>query len=112
VGIVSTYASHLWIGNDRIGAEDGAIRLFGKAVGQLSVSETALLVAVAGSPRRLNPFCHPQRAIEAREPVLERMRATGLISENQFRDAAAAPLGVSGACEDPDEARRPTSESS
>lgn len=109
---ISTYASHLWMGNDHIGAEDGAMRLFGKAVDQLSVPETALLVAMAGSPRRLNPFCHPQRAIEARESVLERMRATGLISETQFRGAAAAPLGVSGACEDPDEAPRPTSGSS
>jgi len=109
---ISTYASHLWMGNDYIGVEDGAMRLFGKVVGQLSVPETALLVATARSPRHFDPVCHPQRAIEARESVLERMRATDLISEHQFREAGGAPLGVSGACDDPDEASRPTSGSS
>jgi Transglycosylase len=103
---ISTYASHIWMGNDHLGAEEGAKRLFGKAVGQLSVPETALLVATARSPRGLDPFCHAQRATDARQAVLERMRATGVISDNEFRSAVAAPLGVSGACEDRDEAER------
>jgi transglycosylase-like protein len=106
---INTYASQLWMGNDHLGAEDGAMRLFGKAVEQLSVSETALLVAIARSPRQLDPFCHAERATDARQVVLERMRATGLISDRQFTTAVAAPLGVSGACEDHDAARRPTS---
>jgi transglycosylase-like protein len=105
---ISTYASHLWMGNDHLGAEAGAILLFGRAVGQLSVPETALLVATARSPLRLNPSCHPQRAMDARHAVLERMRAAGLITDEQFRRAVASPLGVSGTCEDRDEARRPT----
>lgn len=96
---MSTYASHIWMGDNHLGVEDGAMRLFGRAVGQLTVPETALLVATTRSPRRLDPACHPQRAIEARHAVLERMRATGLISDTEFRNAAATPLGISGSCE-------------
>jgi len=109
---ISTYASHLWMGNDDLGAEAGAMRLFGRSLGHLSVSETALLVATARSPKQLDPFCHAERASDARQGVLERMRATGLITDTQFRTAVASPLGVSGHCEDRDEARRPASGSS
>ncbi len=96
---INTYASHLWMGADTVGAEGGANLLFSKAVTELTVPETALLVATARSPSALSPFCHPERAIDARGQVLERMLAVRLINEAQFASAVAAPLGVRGNCQ-------------
>lgn len=99
---LKTYASHLWMGRDHIGVEAGAMLLFGRAVGDLTIPETALLVATAQSPNALSPVCHPERAQAARQMVLERMLGVGLIDDLEFARAVASPLGVRGACEHPD----------
>jgi hypothetical protein len=96
---INTYAAHLWMGADTVGAESGASLLFAKPVAELTIAEAALLVATARSPMALSPPCHPERAIEARRDVLERMLAVRLISETQLAAAAAAPLGVPGICQ-------------
>jgi hypothetical protein len=96
---INTYASQLWLGSDVVGAEAGASSLFGKPVGELTIAETALLVATARSPRALSPRCHPERAAVARRRVLERMLAARVISDTQFATSAAAPLAVQGTCQ-------------
>lgn len=102
---INTDASHLWMGSDSVGAESGASLLFGKGVGELTIPEIALLVATARSPKAFSPLCHPERALDARRDVLERMLAVRLINETQLAAADAAPLGVRGICERSDEPR-------
>jgi penicillin-binding protein 1B len=65
---------------------------FGKDVRQLSLAESALLAGLIQSPSRLNPFHHPERAIERRNLVLDSMVETGAITKDQAEIAKAEPL--------------------
>jgi len=65
---------------------------FGKDVRELTLSEGALLAGLIQSPNRLNPFRHPDRAIERRNLVLDSMVETGAVTKDQAERAKAEPL--------------------
>lgn len=65
---------------------------FGKEVRQLSLPQCALLAGMIQSPSRLNPFRHPERAIDRRNLVLDSMVETGAITKEQAEAAKAEPL--------------------
>jgi penicillin-binding protein 1C len=49
-------------------------------------------VALPQSPERLRPDRHPEAAAQGREKVLNRLRDAGVITPQEFAEAAAAPL--------------------
>ena len=65
---------------------------FGKDVRQLDLAECALLAGMIQSPNRLNPFRHPERAIDRRNLVLDTMVETGSITKDQAENAKLEPL--------------------
>jgi penicillin-binding protein 1B len=65
---------------------------FGKDVGKLDLAECAMLAGLIQSPSRLNPFHHPERAIERRNLVLDSMVETGAITKDQAETAKREPL--------------------
>jgi penicillin-binding protein 1B len=65
---------------------------FGKDVAHLDLAECALLAGLIQSPSRLNPFRHPERAIERRNLVLDAMVETGAIAKDRAETAKAEPL--------------------
>jgi len=67
---------------------------FGKDVRQLDPAECALLAGIIQSPNWLNPFRHPDRAMERRNIVLDSMVETGAISKDQAEQAKDEPLHV------------------
>ena len=77
---------------------------FGKDVHQLDLAECALLAGLIQSPSRLNPFRHPERAIERRNLVLDAMVETGAITKEQAETAKAEPLHLVPASVDESEA--------
>jgi penicillin-binding protein 1B len=77
---------------------------FGKDMRQLSLSEGALLAGLIQSPSRLNPFRHPDRAMERRAMVLDAMVETGAITKDQAEHAKAEPLHLARASVDEGEA--------
>ena len=77
---------------------------FGKDVGQLNLAESSLLAAIIQSPNWLNPFRHPDRAIERRNLVLDAMVETGAITHDQAEHAKAEPLHLSEQSVDASEA--------
>ena len=95
---LDTYAALVWMGDNRHGVHEGAPALFGKAVNELSVADTALLVATIRSPRSFSPLCHPDRALRARNDVLSRLDRSGLVDHQEIATSLAAPLGVQGQC--------------
>ena len=76
------------------GFGEAAQAYFGKDVRQLDLPECALLAGMIQSPSRLNPFRHPERALERRNVVLDAMVETGDISKEQAEQAKAAPLNL------------------
>jgi penicillin-binding protein 1B len=77
---------------------------FGKDVRQLDLAECAMLAGLIQSPSRLNPFRHPERAIDRRNLVLDSMVETGAITKEQAEAAKTEPLHLVAASVDESEA--------
>jgi penicillin-binding protein 1B len=94
--IFQMYANQVPLGQRGSFSIDGfgeaAQAYFGKDVRQLDLPECALLAGIIQSPSRLNPFRHPERALERRNVVLDAMVETGSITKAQAEEAKAAPL--------------------
>lgn len=74
---------------------------FGKPAIALTLSESALLAGLIKSPGKYNPRKHPDKALQRRDLVIERMAAAGQISAAEGRAARDEPLGIRGAPESP-----------
>ena len=92
-GILARYLTLAPYGGNIEGVRAAALAWFGKEPGRLTVSEAALLVALPQSPEARRPDRHPQAARAARDRVLARMAAAGLMSDAEaLRAAAAGPV--------------------
>ncbi|MEA2501379.1 MAG: penicillin-binding protein [Actinomycetota bacterium] len=87
--ILESYLNSTYFGEGAYGAEAAAQTYFNKHATQLTLSESAELVGVIPAPEAYSPFSHPQQAEERRLTVLQRMRAAGVITENQLAVARA-----------------------
>ena len=94
--IFEMYANQISLGQRGSFAVNGfgeaAQAYFGKDLRQLDLSQFAMLAGMVQSPSRLNPYRHPERAIERRNVVLNAMVETGDITTTQARTASAEPL--------------------
>ncbi len=97
--IFQMYANEIPLGQQGSFAINGfgeaAQAYFNKDVRQLDLSECALLAGMIQSPSRLNPYRHPERAMERRNLVLDTMVDTGSITRAQADAAKAEPLKLS-----------------
>jgi penicillin-binding protein 1B len=96
--IFEDYANTEYVGNQGSfsinGFGEAAQVYFGKDLSQITLPEAALLAGLPQSPAMWDPFRHPERARTRRNIVLHAMLENGYINQQQYEDAAAAPLGV------------------
>jgi penicillin-binding protein 1C len=90
--ILGLYLTMAPFGGNLEGVRAASLAYFGKEPGRLSAGEAALLVALPRSPERLRPDRHPRAARAARDRVLVRMAAKGLLSPRQLAEARAEPV--------------------
>ncbi|MGC2413136.1 MAG: penicillin-binding protein 1C, partial [Stellaceae bacterium] len=90
--ILSLYLTLAPFGGNLEGARAASLAYFAKEPSHLSPAEAALLVALPRSPEHLRPDRHPDAARRARNAVLERMNASGVISERILAEARAEPI--------------------
>jgi penicillin-binding protein 1C len=90
--ILGLYLTLAPFGGNLEGVRAASLAYFGKEPLHLSSAEAALLVALPRSPERLRPDRHPEAARLARDAVLDRMRAQGVISESALAEARAEPI--------------------
>ncbi len=74
------------------GFGEAAQAFFGKDLSRLDLAECALLAGTIQSPNRLNPYRHPDRAMERRNIVLDSMVETGAITDAEATRAKAEPI--------------------
>ncbi len=74
------------------GFAEGARSYFNKDLASLTLPEAALLAGMVQRPSYLNPYRHPERALERRNLVLEAMVETGAITRQECDRAKATPL--------------------
>ena len=99
--IFQMYANEINLGQRGSFSIDGfgeaARTYFGKNIGQLNLAECALLAGMIQSPNRLNPYRHPERALERRNLVLDSMVETGAITKEAAEGAKGQPLHLASA---------------
>jgi penicillin-binding protein 1B len=74
------------------GFAEAARAYFNKDLGSITLPEAALLAGLVQRPSYLNPYRHPERALERRNLVLEAMVENGVISRAEAEKAKATAL--------------------
>ncbi len=92
--ILEMYLTQAYFGHGAYGIESAAQRYFGKHASELTLTESALLVAQLKAPSHYSPFKHPEAARSRRNLILSFLRDSGYITQAQYRKAADEPLGV------------------
>ena len=77
------------------GFEDAAQAFFDQSATDLSIEQAALLVGLLPSPNGHDPCRHPQRALEARNRVLNKMADSARLSLDAARLARRQPIQLS-----------------
>ncbi|TVR88794.1 MAG: penicillin-binding protein 1C [Trueperaceae bacterium] len=90
--ILALYLHHAPMGGNLEGVRAGSLAWFGKEPERLTEAETALLVALPQAPALRSPDLHPEAARAARDRVLARAEAAGVIDADAVRAARLEPL--------------------
>lgn len=76
------------------GFAQGAQVYFGKDLRQITIPEAAMLAGLPQGPSLYDPFRNPERALTRRNIVLKAMHDNDYITDREYQEAVAAPLGV------------------
>ena len=93
--ILKTYLNKIYLGIEAYGFEDAAQFYFDKSAKNLTLSESATLVAILPAPNSYNPVQDYNTAVELRNRVITRMRAMGMISDEEAARARRSRIDVS-----------------
>lgn len=92
--ILTEYLNTIYFGDGAYGLQVAAIVYFNKPASSLTLPECALLAALPKSPLDYSPFTDPEAARQRRNLVLGKMLNKGMIGQEEYDQATAAPLPV------------------
>lgn len=92
--ILEIYLNSIFLGRNAYGVQAAARAYFDKDVNELTLPEAAYLAVLPKAPANYDPTRATQKALDRRNYVLREMYRNGYISEDQWRSAAAQPLGT------------------
>src|SRR6185312_8899453 len=92
--ILQLYVNQIFLGQRAYGFAAAAQIYFGKALKDVTPAEAAMLAGLPKAPSAYNPISNPKRAKSRQLYVLRRMHDLKYITDDQFREAQAAPLIV------------------
>jgi penicillin-binding protein 1A len=92
--ILELYLNEIFFGMGAYGVAGAALTYFDKSVNDLSIAQAAYLAALPKGPANYHPFRQPERAIERRNWVIDRMVENGYVTPEEGAAAKAEPLGV------------------
>jgi len=90
--ILELYMNQIFLGQRAYGFAAAADTYFGKRLDELTIAETALLAGLPQNPHYANPVRDLARAQARQRIVLQRMVATGVITEAEAEAARAEPI--------------------
>jgi penicillin-binding protein 1A len=90
--ILELYINQIYLGQRAYGFAAASQTYFGKALGELTLAETAMLAGLPKAPSLYNPVSNPQRAKQRQQYVLRRMKELDYITASQHEDAVKAPV--------------------
>ncbi len=92
--ILTMYLNTVNYGDGAYGIEAAANHYFNKSASDLTLAEAALLAGIPQSPTYNNPKNYPDTALARRNVVLDRMLSNGMITQEEYDEAASSPLGL------------------
>ena len=92
--ILELYLNEIYLGGGAYGIAAAAQTYWDKSLTELSIADCAYLATLPKAPSTYNPFRNPERAIERRNWVIDRMVENRFISAAESEEAKASPLGV------------------
>ena len=90
--ILELYLNKIYLGKRAYGIEAAAHVYYGVSVSDLPLAQLAMLAGLPQAPSAANPINNPKRAKERRNYVLARMHTLGFIDQEEFDNAASAPI--------------------
>ena len=92
--ILELYLNEIYLGLGAYGIASASLTYFDKSVNELTIPQAAYLATLPKAPNNYNPFRAPERALERRNWVIDRMAEAGFIKAADAEKAKHAPLGV------------------
>lgn len=90
--ILVMYLNTVPFGSETYGVKSAARTFFNVSPDSLKIEEAALLVGMLKGPTRYNPVRNPERSLERRNGVLEKMKDYGYISSEQCDSLKNIPI--------------------
>lgn len=90
--IIEMYLNEIYFGRSVYGISAAAGIYFGKQVQDLSLGESAMLIAILNGPAYYDPQRHPERANNRRDLVLALMVQEGKLTKEQAEKVRKEPL--------------------
>ena len=90
--ILEFYLNQIYLGRGSFGFAAAAKTYYGKPLGELTLTEIAVLAGLPKAPSAYNPIANPSLAKSRQRHVLRRMLNQGAISEDEFLQASSADL--------------------
>jgi len=87
--ILEYYLNTINLGSGTYGVQTAAKRYFSKDVGDLTLSEAAVIAAIAQLPVYRNPITFPDKNAERRTEILNDMLEQGYCSQEEYDEAVA-----------------------
>lgn len=87
--ILEYYLNNINLGAGSYGVQTASKRYFNKDVSELTLSEAAVIAAIAQSPTNMNPITNPDNNAKRRGFILESMLKLGLCTEDEYNLAVA-----------------------
>jgi penicillin-binding protein 1A len=85
--ILELYLNKIFLGYRAYGVGAAAEVYYGKSTTQLSLAQCAMIAALPKAPSRINPITSPERALERRDYVLNRMLELEYIEQAEYESA-------------------------
>ena len=90
--IMEWYLNTVYFGKWKYGVKSAAMYYFGKELSELTIAESASLIAITNNPSLYNPYTRPQNNRKRQENVLWAMEQQGWITEEEYEAALAQEM--------------------
>ncbi|MCK7615257.1 transglycosylase domain-containing protein [Roseibium sediminicola] len=92
--ILEMYLNRVYLGSGAYGVDAAARRYFGKSARLMTVAEAATIAGLLKAPSRYSPARNPDLAEDRAQLVLAAMNEEGYITDDEAKNALAAPAKV------------------
>lgn len=86
------YLNQVYFGSGAWGIDNAANQYFSKNVGELTISESAMLAGLLQSPSYLDPYKNYEGAMKRRNIVLAKMQELNMITTAEYETAVAEEI--------------------